>query len=62
MVLVSVWDAVKPSYEAFFLLLHVSVLVCIVREKARGSAQFTTTFYTLYCLQSFFDMLLVLTV
>ena len=62
MVIVSIWDVVKPSYEAVFLLFHVSVLCCIIRERVRGNINFSTSFYTLYCLQSFFDILLVMTV
>lgn len=62
MVVISFWHVFKPCVEDFFLLVHVSVLFCILRERARGGAQFSTTFYTLYILQSFFDILLVLTV
>ncbi|KAH7724158.1 hypothetical protein AAVH_08236 [Aphelenchoides avenae] len=61
MVVISFWHVFKPCVEDFFLLVHVSVLFCILRERARGGAQFSTTFYTLYILQSFFDILLVLT-
>lgn len=58
----SFWHILKPSVEACFILLHVSVLACIMREKARNNSRFASAFYALYCLQSVFDIVFVLMV
>ncbi|KAH7724157.1 hypothetical protein AAVH_08235, partial [Aphelenchoides avenae] len=51
----------KPPIEACFVLFHVSVLYCIIVEKSRRNIRLSGAFFTLYFLQSTFDIVLVLT-
>lgn len=58
----SLWAIVQTPIEACFVVFHLSVLVCISVEKSRKNIHLSGAFYTLYFLQSTFDILFVLTV
>lgn len=58
----ALYDAVKAGIEAVFIVFHLSVVLCILNERWQKNHKFASAFYTLYILQTFFDMIFVLTV
>lgn len=61
----ALWDVVKPCIETVFIVFHSSVVKessCILNERRQKNPKFSSAFYTLYILQTFFDIMFVLTV
>lgn len=44
------------SAKVVLLLFHVSVLACILRQRAKGVCSFRSGFFTIYVIQSFADI------
>ncbi|KAH7693331.1 hypothetical protein AAVH_39636, partial [Aphelenchoides avenae] len=46
----------RSTVEAAFMCFHVSVLVCVIRQRRRNNSSFVKTFFTVYVLQSCADI------
>lgn len=47
---------VALSAKVILLIFHLSVLACILRRRAKGSASFRSGFFTIYVIQSVADI------
>lgn len=48
--------AISLSVEAPLLLFNATILICIVRQRWKGNASFSTDFFVIYMLQSLADL------
>lgn len=50
------WFIVAITVELIFLLIHTSVLLCILRQRAKGAVLFRSGFFAIYVVQSIADI------
>lgn len=47
---------VGVSVESVFVMFHISVLLCVVRQRVKGTPLFSSGFFTIYIIQSVADI------
>lgn len=46
----------RSAVEAAFIGFHISVLICVIRQRRRKNSSFVKTFFTIYVLQNGADI------